>query len=239
MQNCLIPHNPHFKRDDKFHYIIQDQLPLDQLDWAKKLVNDVSKAEKVDEHGGWDFGIEGDSAVWAALNWDMFGLGTDIHAGNSLAAIQVRQSYKPHKNYGFPNVRKSYFLAGYNEDETAFAHAVSSQVVHYAIREDLDVILRCQNWIFGGDYAKMQRQGDIAVFPGRRSGKDTGKTEMRLQDSHRLYADKIYSNGSLFARNPTLEHEPEVHPIIQARGWHKIIQARRGRIYDFAMPTLD
>ncbi len=203
------------------------------------LINEVRN--NVDEHGGWDFGADVDHVGrGTALNWDLYGFGNDVHTGQFLAVIQVRHYYKRSRR-AWPNVRKSYFLIGKNEDGTAFAHPVSAQAVHYAIRNCLDVVKHVQDWIFGGDYAAMKRQGDLALIPLKRAPKgEKVETEaMILENSHRIEADEFRINGVLYAKNPRMTHLPGTHPPIQHTGWCKVIVGRRGRFWNFASPTFD
>jgi len=119
---------------------------------------------EVDEHGGWK----------QRSNWDRKGRGEQItvdiygiDAAAHLYVIQVRQSFRQHKSW-FLSVRKSYFLIGYNENGNSFAHAISANVVHAAIRRDpspASPVKAAQAWIWGIDENKLTdvlRNGDVA-----------------------------------------------------------------------------
>lgn len=210
---------------------------------VEQLVRRVASADKVDEHGSWEFQAEFDSkGRGAAINWDLYGVGYDVHTNGLLAVVQVRRFERRYKN-GWGNVRKNYFLIGTNEDGTVFAHAVSSRVVHTAIRNDADVIEAVQNWIFQGSYRNMLRQGDIALVPMKARPAGTRGQLRRvaiLEDSHRMDATQIAEvDGRIYAKNPRLQHLPGTHPSIAGDGWHRVIVGRRARFWSFAAPTID
>ena len=211
---------------------------------VENLFYEATTSDKIDEHGNWQFSAEFDKAGRGhATNWSLYGIGRDYFTRRLLIVIQIRQWVK-HTRRGYPNVRKSYFLLGRNEDNSAFAHPVESRVVHSAIRSGVDVVRACQNWMFSGNYMRMQRQGDIAMLPIsstahlRQASSSTG--EVTLQESHQLSAREFKRVGdNLYAKNPELRHLPRTHPDIAGQGWWKIIVSRRGRFYDFAVPTVD
>lgn len=226
--------------------IVFKSLPERQQSMVKRLVFAAAKAEKVDEHGNWDFGANLDKKRrGSALNWDLYAIGKDCHNKKLLAVIQIRQYFKRNTNW-YPRIRKSYFLLGRNEDNTVFAHPVESRVIHSAIAKDKDVLLAVQSWIFSHDYQGIIRQGDLAVIPSKRykelreAEKDSVPQQRTIQGSHRLYADAIaYRNDNLYALNIYLEHLPHTHPTIQQKGWFKIVVGQRSSFYDFAVPTID
>jgi len=230
------------------------EIPMHSLDAETRervaaLVADAASASKVDEHGSWSFGItrlNHRGTRWAALNWDLYGHGRDAHTGALLAVVQVRQAVSGRR---WTQVRKNYYLIGTNEDGTTFAHPVSSNVVHAAIRAGRDVIragrdvIRAvQGWIFGCDYDQVIRQGDLALIPMRRAaGERTPLRSMVLEDSHELQASEIRFGGGgvVYAKDPRLVHTPGAHPPVAADGWHKIVSGRRASFWKFAAPTVD
>jgi hypothetical protein len=223
------------------------EIPLYALDaeirsQVAALVEAAAEAAKVDEHGNWEFGITSlnrRGTRWAALNWDLYGYGTDAHSGAPLAVIQVRQSLAGRR---WTRVRKNYYLLGTNEDGTAFAHPVSAMCVHAAIRAGQDVVRRVQDWIFGCDYGQVRRQGDIALIPLRRAcGERTPLQTLLLEDSHALEASEIRfgAGGVVYAKDPRLTHLPGAHPTVAATGWHKVVSGRRASFWTFAAPTVD
>jgi len=125
----------------------------------------------------------------------------DCHSGQLLAVIQVRSFYRKKKTC-WPQIRKNYFLLGRNEDATTFAHSVSANVSHAAIRKGSDVIKSTQDWIFGGDYSGMLRQGDLAMIPCSRrpAAPKVANRTMILEGSHRLKASIIRQDGTIYAK---------------------------------------
>ena len=220
--------------------IIADSLPAEVRQRIFEMVNRAASADKVDEHGSWDFGIKGDGTRFAALNWDTYGAGYDAHTGELLAVIQVRKTEKTTRR-GFANTRKNYFLIGTNEDGTTFAHSVSAHTVHSAIRMGVNVIKAVQDWIFGGDYTAMIRQGDLALVPlKRRPAKGRGKRTAILEHSHKLSAGNILeADNKVYALDPKLTHIPETHPPVEGKGWYRVVVGKRADFWKFAAPTVD
>ena len=204
------------------------------------LVNAAKQAKKIDEHGNWEFEASFDGKGRGyATNWDLYGYGRDIHNKKLLAVIQIRRYVREKKNW-YPSIRKNYFLLGRNEDGSVFSHSVESRTIHAAINSGKEVVKACQDWIFQVDYRKVIRQGDIALVPVRKAlGEITTEKTVILQDSHLLYADEIFSNGTIYALNPYLVHQPHVHPDIKAQGLYKIVVGQRAAYWRFAAPTID
>lgn len=225
-----------------------DEIVLSSLDpelqqQVVDLVNRAASADKVDEHGSWNFDAAFDKkGRGQAINWDLYGVGYDVHSVQLLIVVQVRQYSKAHKNW-FPRIRKNYFLVGTNEDGTTFAHAVSHAPIFAAIRAERDVVQAVQNWIFGGDYAGMIRHGDLALLPlkARPAG---SKGQLRkhavLEDSHELSATQIaIVEDRVYAKNPSLHHLPGTHSDVSAKGWYRIMIGTRAKFWKFAAPTID
>lgn len=226
---------------DNYDAIITSSIPTSDAQAIRKLVNRVSHAEKIDEHGGWDFGITALTRSRSrALNWDLYGYGHDIHDGSLLAVIQVRE-WTEGKRWN--TIRKSYFLIGENEDGSAFAHPVSHAPIRSAIKCGKDVVLAAQNWIFGGDYAGMIRHGDLALIPMLKRPAGT-KGQLRkvsiLESSHELRAAQIaVVDNRVYAKNPTLKHIPGTHPTVSTTGWCRVVVGKRASAWNFAQPTVD
>jgi len=210
----------------------------------RQLVEDANSGAAIDEHGAWNFGIQSSNRSGTrglALNWDCYGFGNDIHSGVFLTVIQVRQT--SWNKYGNSS-RKSYFLLGMNEDRTTFAHCVESRAIHNAIARGHDVVVAIQTWMFGCDYNKVIRQGDLALVPVRSPKGD--KTNERAASigssrgySHLLQCDEVRRNGNLYALNPVLTHNPGTHRKISARGWYKVVNSNRARFWDFSRTHVD
>lgn len=225
----------------EYNEIILDSLTTSTRKIVNNLIAAVQTADKVDEHGGWEFGCEFDrKGRGSALNWALYGVGRDLHSRRMLIVIQVRQFVRQRKNY-YPEIKKSYFLLGRNEDDTVFAHPVQSRVVHYAVKAGNNVVRAVQDWIFGCDYSRVVRQGDIALVPlsRRPQADEAAETVVILQNSHRLTAGTILENGSLYALDPNLVHIPNTHPSFTLQGWYKVVLGKRSDFYRFAAPTID
>lgn len=220
--------------------LVSSELEPGVLSEVRAMVKEASSADKVDEHGSWEFGAAFDrKGRGESLNWDIYGVGYDVHSGQLLAVIQVRQF----RRTKYTQVRKNYFLIGRNEDGQTFAHAVSHAPIFAAIKGGRDVLTSVQDWIFGGDYGRMVRQGDIALIPMKsRPGGTKGqlKRVAVLEGSHALRADQIAEvDGRVYAKNPGLTHLPGTHPYVQAEGWVRIVVGKRAEFWKFAAPTVD
>lgn len=218
------------------------KLPEPVSEWVRTLVRDIAASEKVDEHGGWSFGIEDvgsrNSGGWASLNWDLMDLRLDHHSVEPLTIIQVRSASKPKSHY-WARIRKSYFLCGRNEDGRPFAHCIRSGVVWAALNSGKDACMAAQKWIFGADYASLLRQGDVALVPIKRARKGNKCTRLLIEDSHLLTGQIHRVNGTIYVHNPRLRHRPGVHPEVTANGWHKVVVGRRAKPWEFAVETID
>lgn len=220
--------------------LVSSELEPDVLSEVRAMVKEASSADKVDEHGSWDFGAAFDrKGRGESLNWDIYGVGWDVHDGQLLAVIQVRQF----RRTKYTQVRKNYFLIGRNEDGRTFAHAVSHAPIFAAIKGGRDVVAAVQDWIFSGDYQRMVRQGDLALIPMKsRPGGTKGqlKRVAVLEGSHALRADQIaVVEGRVYAKNPSLTHLPGTHPHVKADGWVRIVVGKRAEFWKFAAPTVD
>lgn len=221
----------------RFGQILRNCLDTETRKAINTLVTLASMSDHTDEHGSWDFGCEFDRrGRGEALNWDLYAFGYDLHSGQLLAVVQIRKFERRRK---YPRIRKNYFLIGYNEDNTVFAHPVESRVIHSAIKSDRDVIAAIQRWMFGTDYSHVTRQGDVALIPQRPRTKNTISVHAAtIERSHILRADEIRSDGeSVWAKNPSLTHP--THPPVSAAGWHKIVISQRAAYWKFAAPTAD
>lgn len=231
----------------EYNQIYLSSLSKSTLKQVNNLVYAASNAEKVDEHGSWDFGAVFDSkGRGSALNWDLYGVSRDYFSKRTLIVVQVRQWQKTRRNQQFANIKKSYFLIGRNEDNTVFAHPVSGHLVQAAAKAGKDVIRACQNWIFGVDYTKIIRQGDVCLIPLKSKAvlatSELISNQFTMQDSHLLKADEVVMNGgnNIYAKNPSIYHLPKTHPNFEGlQGWFKVVVGRRSNFYSFAAPTID
>lgn len=224
--------------------LLQNTIEPKTLKTCLNLFKDVCNSDKIDEHGNWEFGAEFDSKGRGyAINWDIYAIGKDTFSKKILMVIQIRKWEKRSRN-GFASVKKSYFLLGRNEDNTAFAHPVEARVIHHAIKVDDDIIKAVQRWMFGISYEKIIRQGDLGLLPvsikSNMQNASSTLSEVVLQESHHVYAEKIIeSDNFIYALNPRMVHIPKTHPEISHKGWAKVITSRRGNFHSFAAPTID
>lgn len=201
-----------------------------------------------DEHGGWEQRADWDrKGRGEQITVDLYG----IDAAEKLFVIQVRQSYRPHKNW-YLQVRKSYFMIGWNENGNTFAHPIGSGVVHGAIKRDPSPespVRAARAWIWGIDEKRLSgvlRNGDVALIPAKCPQKEVdifGGGEYRVDDDvasdHHVIADQLRVNGAVYALNPRLYHRKGQHPAARGEGWYRVVVGRRADFHDFARPTVD
>lgn len=226
---------------DSYNAIVMRSVPETTRKIMNNLLHDAQKSSKIDEHGSWEFGAEFDKkGRGSAINYDFYAYGRDIHNKRPMIVIQIRQYIKRSKNR-FPEIRKNYFLIGRNEDNTTFAHSVESRVIHAALKSGKDIVKACQDWMFGADYSKVFRQGDLALVPTRKvsTGETIGRSVV-LEASHELLAENIIQmNSTLYAYNPELWHIKGTHPSVYVEGWFKVVIGKRAPHWGFAAPTID
>ncbi len=235
-----------YKRGERFKEIIFSTVNNTMQKKIMNIIEGVKNAQKVDEHGNWDFhnNVNYDG-VGEAVNWDLYDYGYDYHTKKLLCAIQIRQYVKRRKSH-YPQIRKNYYLIGKNEDSTYFAHPVEGRVIHCAIRKKESVIKAVQNWIFNADYTTVVRQGDMGMLScNKQKGELLEETQVILRNSHRIEADKIYvslksdSGNEYYTLNPKMIHIPNLHPEISLEGWCRIIEGKRTAYWNFSAPTID
>lgn len=225
---------------DAYNAIIMSKVNPSTRKIMENLMADAQKSAKVDEHGSWEFGADFDKkGRGSAINYDFYAYGVDIHNRRPMIVIQIRQYVKKYKNYP-GSVRKNYFLIGRNEDNTTFAHSVESRVIHAAVAAGRDIVKACQDWIFGADYKKVLRQGDLALVPTKKVKGDVVGTQLILENSHELLAAQIVKVGNtIYAYNPELWHIKGTHPSLYEEGWYKVVVGKRAPHWSFAAPTID
>jgi len=240
-----------YKRGDRFNEIILSTVNSNMQKKILRLIEEVKNAQKVDEHGNWDFHNNVNyQGVGEAINWDLYDYGYDYHSKKLLGVIQIRQYVKRRKSH-YPQIKKNYYLIGTNEDKSYFAHPVEARVIHSAIKKGESVIKTVQNWIFNTDYKTISRQGDMGLISCKKQkGELIEESQVVLRDSHLISADKIYVSlkkgldsddfyNEYYALNPTMTHIPNLHPEIRSEGWCKVIEGKRTSYWDFSAPTID
>jgi hypothetical protein len=172
-----------------------------------------------------------------ALNHDLYA----YDPKQRVAIVQTREAFRGRAKH-FLEVRKTYFLVGFNElTKAPFRHPLGAHQVRAAVRKhgtDQAAIVRtCQCWMF--DVTEKQlaasiRQGDVLLTPVRAApeGEELG-SEARL-DSHVIEAAEVRKNGALYARDLTIRHEKGQHRTVVAEGWHRVVMAREAKAWEFA-----
>lgn len=177
-----------------------------------------------------------------ALNYTMYGY--DLPRG--LFVYQARQSSRLVEG-GYWSQRKTYALAGRNENAAPFWHPVSSGAVQAGIRINGDdpsyVVDRAIAWIFQVDMPKLStiaRQGDVALVPARPRGKARDDVEATLVDTHILTARELRDDdGTIYALDPHLRHSRAQHSDVSACGWCRVAVGRVYRAWDFSPRSID
>lgn len=181
-----------------------------------------------------------------ALNTDLYG----YDPIERVAVIQARHAFRRHKN-GFMNVRKTYFLAGFNElSEEPFRHPISSAAVRGAINAKgflmskagpIEVVRAAQKWMWqvnDAQLARAVRQGDVLVVPEARFRPEFAHVprSLVLAGSHHVEADGVIEQGGrIMALNPRLEHVKGQHEPVRLDGWCSVRVAREVDAWDFAV----
>lgn len=79
--------------------------------------------------------------------------------------------------------------------------------MHAAIKNGNDVIIAVQNWIFGDDYSKLTRQGDIAFSEVPMTTINGEKRDFALlRHSHKIVGDIREDGKKLYVRNAIVTH---------------------------------
>jgi hypothetical protein len=206
-----------------------------------------------DEHRApaWETGAQFDRRGGGeAVNVSLYGI--DLVDGQPLGVVQVRQ-WSKRRSWQYASVRKNYFLVGRNEGTgLPFAHPIESRVVHAAIARDPSpesAVTAARAWIFAVPAGKLPlvlRHGDVAAVPvralppGERRVISDAPAGTRIIDSHVLQANEIVKiGGTLYARDPLLQHLRGQHADVSGTGWHRIQVGLRASHWHFARPTAD
>ncbi len=170
-----------------------------------------------------------------ALNHDLYA----YEPKQGVAVVQARQFFRRKANY-YPQVRKTYFLAGQNEvTHEFFRQPISAQVVRRAANNrSVDVVQAVQAWMWDTSIRQLTssvRQGDVLMIPARRpAGVSAGRT-LTVADSHVIRATDIrLTQKRCFALDPTMIHAKGQHAPVAMMGWADIRLAREAHAWDFA-----
>ena len=172
-------------------------------------------------------------------------------AGDRIIMRLLENAFQQLNRYanGYANIRKNYFMIGYNENGNPFAHPISAHMVHAAIKKDdsVDYVVRAARaWIWGikpEQLGTILRNGDVAMIPVKSVPKKNVEIRTGMEkiiDSHYIYSREIRFNGKkIYAYNPTLRHMKRQHPTQKGIGWYKIMVGNRADYHEFARPTAD
>lgn len=213
------------------------QTPTDVVATGAALIRELSESKQIEaQYINFDRKGRG-----SCLNYDLYG-----YTADGLFVYQARQAYRRHKN-DYLSIRKTYALAGRNENGSPFWHPISSAIVHAAIRENADdpthVVVKAVAWIFEikpDVLTSIVRQGDVALVPTRPRGQAIDTTEATLADTHVLSAAELRQDGErLYARNPVMHHSRGQHASVAASGWYRVAVGRTARAWDFSPRSID
>jgi hypothetical protein len=161
--------------------------------------------------------------------------------------VQARHAFRQYRN-GYLNIRKTYFLCGFNEiTEAPFRHSISAAAIHAAIRRGADaagVVRAAAKWMWQVDDRRLEtgiRQGDVLLVPERRRPigvlEELGTTTV-VGGSHEVAAARIVRDkkGMVWADSPTIRHTKEQHDTVYGDrdGWHTVRVAREADAWNFA-----
>jgi hypothetical protein len=179
-----------------------------------------------------------------SVNADVYG----YEESQRLAVIQVRWCrFRPNH---YNQVRKDYYLCGYNESGTVFAHPIDSPArSSKALGSPEDCVRWAECKIFScteKQLTKIVRQGDLAFVPAPipadaepvpvdRFVIDQEGSHL-LQAEHALLADsKLYVRG-----NASLVHLKGQHaPVSVPSGSWRVQLGYRAKVWGFSSPTRD
>ena len=189
------------------------------------------------EYCTWDSKKRGQS-----LNYDLYSAG--LSERKPAFIVQARQAWRRAARH-YLGIRKTYALAGWNENGTPFWHPVPSAVIRSAIRRQVDPIAAARAWMFKVDVeqlAHIVRQGDVALVPVKRARGEAIGSRLALGPdlSHQLDAKEIRMNEAVYALDPQLVHVKAQHKAVhRLSGWFRVVHADTARAWDFAPRSVD
>ena len=217
------------ERRNNYHAIIG------RPEWVRELLT------KIEQAGTYTRGIETDKRGYGfAINVSVYGY-DEIQR---LVVMQVRECHIT--KYG-NNVRKDYYLVGYNEQNNVFAHAIESpcrspkiqnELPEATIRHVLAGIWECEEH----QLEHIIRQGDIAFIPATLPRNSVEiENQITLRDTHRI-TGKIFRapNGKLYCERASMKHTKGQHVAVRVSGkYYRIQTGQRAETWGFSAPTKD
>lgn len=191
-----------------------------------------------------DLYIDGGKRWVESVNVDLYGYDAD----QEVAVVQARQ-FSRDKRRGWTNMRKTYFLCGFNEITRApFRHPVSHAAVLAAARkrphDAVAPVRAAQRWMWQCTERQLAdgiRQGDVLLVRERGEPKGVvpaGGDIVIVGGSHEVHARRIAQDGGgmVYALNPLLVHTKHQHdPVtVEHDGWYSVRVAREQRAWSFA-----
>lgn len=200
--------------------------------------------ERVLSEIGFEPGIESlnERGGFIANNCSVYGW--DLSQG--LVALQFRQAWKRKENHWLSS-KKVYALAGLDEGDQLFCHAVASSFQRMRDIDNaypIDVVRWAESKIFRIPVARLStiiRQGDVALVPVRSipaAAVPSDKAELVLRGSHRVVFGGVYRRDPETKRRfvdgmVRIDHIPGQHKAIDADGRFEIILGARREDLDF------
>lgn len=166
----------------------------------------------------------------------------------ALAVLQVRQCiFHPRK---FNRVRRDYYLCGYNENGTFFAHSIESPMrSSYAKAAPKNCVEFALSKIWGVKISQLDevvRQGDIAFIPVKNLPADAApfpEPTMILRESHILRGEIFTAGESVFVKfGASMRHVKKEHAAIRAKKispFYRVALGNRAETWGFSAPTAD
>jgi hypothetical protein len=209
--------------------------------YIRELISDLEKA------GSFTIGIESNKrgTRGVSINVDVYG----YQESQRLAVLQVR--WCRFRQFRYSQVRKDYYLCGYNESGTAFAHPIDSPVrSSRAMQSAEDCVRWAECQIFRcteRQLSRIVRQGDLAFvpapIPANAEPVPVGQFVIDHEGSHLLQAESalLTPDGRLFVRGgAALVHLKGQHaPVAVAKGSWRVQLGYRAQVWGFSAPTRD
>jgi hypothetical protein len=197
-------------------------LSLDGISWSTGVVSDYRKR-----------GI--------AVNVDIYSYCEE----QRLAVVQVRQCvFHPNR---YNEVRKNYYLVGWNENGNSFAHPIDSPARSRKAMATVDGGVRwalCRIWDCDDDELQwVVRNGDVAFVPDRLP-KDAVQVEETpiFREHHVLKAQAVFKSGRTYyvKGQASISHTKRQHPPARVKhGVHRVAVGKQFAEWDFSAATID
>jgi hypothetical protein len=216
-------------------------------EWAQQLVMAAEKA------GTYTTGIESvrrsRGPRGTAINVDVYGYDT----AQQLVVVQVRECR--FRAGRFNRVRKDYYLLGYVEDGSVFAHPVDSPARSKTALASPEA---CVAWVLAqiwgctmADLPEIRRQGDVAFVPATlpASARPLVVQTITVRQTHVIEAHRIWEDrwgrGAdqvtyYVSRKARAIHTKSEHaPVMVRHGYFRVQPGIRAKVWGFTTPVGD